>query len=68
MSFVGEIAALFTSFCWSLSAVGFSMAGKKFSSNTINLVRTSLAFLALLLINGVVYGNPIPLNAGAALW
>lgn len=68
MSFVGEIAALFTSFCWSLSAVGFSMAGKKFNSNTINLVRTSLAFLALLLINAVFYGHPIPVNAGAVRW
>ncbi|HEY3312350.1 MAG TPA: DMT family transporter [Anaerolineales bacterium] len=68
MSFIGEIAALFTSFCWSLSAIGFSNAGRDFSSNVTNRVRVTLAFLALLLINGVLYGQPIPFNAGLTRW
>ena len=68
MSIIGEAAALFTSFCWSLSAVGFSLAGRKFSSQVVNIVRVTLAFLALLLINGLLYGQVIPLNAGAARW
>ena len=68
MTFIGEIAALFTSFCWSLSAVGFSLAGRKFSSQVINIVRVTLAFLVLLLINSVLYGQPIPFNAGATRW
>ena len=64
MQYIGEIAALFTSFCWSLSAVGFSMAGRKFDSTTINRVRVSLAFVALLVINQVLYGQAFPVNAG----
>lgn len=68
MTFIGEIAALFTSFCWSLSAVGFTIAGQKFSSRVTNIVRVTLAFLALLLINLVLYGQPIPFNAGATRW
>ncbi len=68
MIFIGEIAALFTSFCWSLSAVGFSLAGRKFSSQVINIVRVTLAFLVLLLINSILYGQPIPFNAGATRW
>lgn len=68
MNSIGEIAALFTSFCWSLSAIGFSLAGRKFSSQVTNRVRVTLAFLALLLINGLLYGQPIPLNAGSIRW
>ena len=60
MPFIGEIAALFTSFCWSFSAVGFSIAGQKFNSQVVNRVRVTLAFLALLVINGLLYGEPVP--------
>ena len=68
MNYLGESAALFTSFCWSLSAIGFSLAGKEFSSQMINRVRVTLAFLALLLINAVLYGQAIPFNAGSVRW
>jgi drug/metabolite transporter (DMT)-like permease len=68
MSYIGETAALFTSFCWSLSAIGFSLAGRQFSSQVTNRVRVTLAFLALLLINATLYGQPIPFNAGGAHW
>jgi drug/metabolite transporter (DMT)-like permease len=68
MSFIGEIAALFTSFCWSLSAVGFSIAGRQVSSQVVNRVRVTLAFMALLLINWIFYGQPIPFDAGGARW
>ncbi len=68
MPYLGEFAALFTSLCWSFSAVGFTYAGQQFSSNVVNRVRVTLAFLALLVINGVLYGQPIPLQAGAVRW
>lgn len=68
MPYLGEAAALFTSFCWSLSAVGFSMAGKTFESTTINRIRISLAFIALLAINWLAYGQPLPFNASASRW
>ena len=68
MRFTGEIAALFTSLCWSLSAVGFSLAGRQISSQVINRVRVTLAFIALLLINWIFYGQPVPLSAGTERW
>ena len=68
MKFIGETAALFTSFCWSLSAIGFSMAGKNFSSQVLNRVRVTLAFIALLVVNAVLYGQPIPITAGISRW
>ena len=68
MSYIGEIAALFTSFCWSLSAIGFSMAGRQFNAQVVNRVRVTLAFLALVVINFLLYNQPIPLNAGLSRW
>ncbi len=68
MNFIGEIASLFTSLCWSLSAIGFSLAGRQFSSQVVNRVRVTLAFTALLLINWIFYGQPIPFSAGATRW
>ena len=68
MNFIGEAASLFTSFCWSLSAVGFSLAARDFSSQVVNRVRVTLAVLALLVINALLYGQIIPLNAGAGRW
>ena len=68
MRFTGEIASLFTAFCWSLSAIGFSRAGLLFSSQVVNRVRVTLAVMALLLINLVLYGQIIPLNAGISRW
>jgi drug/metabolite transporter (DMT)-like permease len=68
MNFIGEFASLFTSLCWSLSAIGFSMAGRDVSSQVINRVRVTLAFTALLIINWIFYGQPIPLSAGNERW
>jgi drug/metabolite transporter (DMT)-like permease len=65
---IGEIAALFTSFCWSLSAVGFSKSTQQVGSQVTNRVRVFIAMLVLILINGVLYGQPIPLHAGASRW
>jgi len=68
MNFIGEFASLFTSLCWSLSAIGFSLAGRDVSSQVINRVRVTLAFTALLIINWIFYGQPIPLSAGNERW
>ncbi|NPV57954.1 MAG: DMT family transporter, partial [Anaerolineae bacterium] len=68
MPFIGELAALFTSFCWSLSAIGFTFGGRLVGSQVVNRVRVALAFLALLVINWALYGKPIPFDAGSERW
>ena len=68
MDFIGEAAALFTSFCWSLSAIAFTRSSQQVGSQITNRVRVLLALLALLLINAVLYGQPIPLHAGTSRW
>jgi drug/metabolite transporter (DMT)-like permease len=68
MKFLGEFAALFTSFCWAMSAVGFSNSTQRLGSQVTNRLRVVLAMLALIVINAVLYANPIPFNAGLDRW
>jgi drug/metabolite transporter (DMT)-like permease len=68
MTIIGEAAALFTSICWSLSAIGFTKSSQQVGSQITNRVRVLLAMLALLLINAILYGQPVPLHAGTSRW
>lgn len=65
---IGELAALFTSFCWTMSAVGFSNATLRLGSQVTNRLRVVLALLALIGIHTVLYGKPIPFDAGLDRW
>jgi len=65
---IGELAALFTSFCWTMSAVGFSNATTRLGSQVTNRLRVVLALIALIGINAVLYGKPIPFEAGLDRW
>jgi drug/metabolite transporter (DMT)-like permease len=68
MTYIGELAALFTSFCWTLSAIGFTRSSLQVGSQITNRVRVLLAMLLLLLINMILFGEPIPLHAGTSRW
>jgi drug/metabolite transporter (DMT)-like permease len=68
MSHTGEIAALFTSFCWTLSAIGFTKSTSQVGSQVTNRVRVVIAMVLLILINTILYRQPIPLGAGASRW
>jgi drug/metabolite transporter (DMT)-like permease len=68
MDYIGEAAALFTSICWSFSAIGFTKSSQQVGSQITNRVRVLLALLVLLLINAILYGQPVPLQAGTARW
>lgn len=51
-----------------MSAVGFSNATREFGSQVTNRLRVVLALVALILINAVLYGKPIPYDAGLDRW
>ena len=68
MPYIGELAALFTSLCWAISAVGFTYSAQRIGAMATNRVRVIVAFAILLVINAVLYGQPIPLQAGGARW
>lgn len=65
---IGELSALFTSFCWTMSAVGFSNATLRLGAQVTNRLRVGLALAALVVIHAVLYGRPIPLDAGLDRW
>ncbi len=68
MESIGELAALFTSFCWAFSAVGFAKSTQQVGSQITNRVRVAVAMLALMLINLALYRQLVPLDAGTSRW
>jgi drug/metabolite transporter (DMT)-like permease len=64
----GELAALLTAFCYSISSIFFTTAGKIFGPLISNRLRLVIAVLLLLLIHWIAYGSPLPLNAGIQRW
>src|SRR5690348_16911358 len=68
MAYSGELAALFTSVCWAFAAVGFTFASARVGSLVTNRIRVLIAFLALMVINLVLYGQLLPLDAGPERW
>lgn len=66
--FVGEFAAIFTSLCWSFSALAFTLSGRIVGSQVVNRIRVLLAFLMLMVINWIFLGQPIPLNLTLNNW
>jgi drug/metabolite transporter (DMT)-like permease len=51
-----------------MSAVGFSNATRLLGSQVTNRLRVVLALIALILINILLYGKPIPFDAGLERW
>ena len=65
---MGEIAALATSFCWSLNSVQFTFAGRRVGSRVVNRVRLTLAFIFLSLSHLLLYGTLWPIHAELYRW
>jgi drug/metabolite transporter (DMT)-like permease len=65
---MGEIAALLTSFCWSLTSVQFTLAGRRVGSGVVNRVRLVLAALFLASAHLLLYGQLLPLDAEPFRW
>jgi drug/metabolite transporter (DMT)-like permease len=65
---MGEIAALVTSLCWSLTSVQLTLAGRKVGSRVVNRVRLILAVIYLSLAHLLVYGELWPVHADLFRW
>jgi len=68
LNFIGELAALFTSVCFSGTSVLFTKASHQVGSAVVNRVRVVLALVFLMLLNWILYGAPLPVNAGIERW
>jgi len=65
---IGEIAALATAFCWTLTSMVFEWAGKKVGSLSVNLIRLIMAFLMLGLYTLITQGHFLPSGVGSHGW
>lgn len=67
-SHIGELAALFVSVCWTLSALFFEKASKKIGSLPVNIIRLAMAILFLGLTTLVTRGLFFPTDASRYNW
>ncbi len=68
MPLIGELAALGTSLCFSLSSVLFTFSGRELGSILVNRTRLLIAILLVIVLHTLLYGQPLPLNAGSERW
>ncbi|MBU3161497.1 DMT family transporter [Clostridium frigoris] len=67
-SHLGEIAALATALCWTITAVSFEAAGKKVGSISVNLIRLIIAFVLISIYNLFSRGMILPIDASSSTW
>ncbi|GAB4157968.1 MAG: DMT family transporter [Planctomycetota bacterium] len=64
----GELAALATVLCWSLTALSFEAAGKRVGSLSVNIIRLVFAMVLLSVFNSFYRGSALPLDASGTQW
>ena len=67
-SHLGEIAALATACCWTVTALAFEASGKRVGSLVVNLIRLCLGFAFLSLYTLIFRGRLLPLDATPHAW
>lgn len=65
---MGEIAALATSFCWSLTSIQFTLAGQQVGSSVVNRVRLAMAVLFVSAAHLLLQGEIWPVQAQVFRW
>ncbi|MFH1119772.1 MAG: DMT family transporter [Bacteroidota bacterium] len=64
----GELAALITAVCWTITALAFESASKKAGSLSVNLLRLIIAFFYLSIFSLFITGSLLPVHATAHNW
>ncbi|MCO6450585.1 MAG: DMT family transporter [Caldilineales bacterium] len=67
MAFLGELAALGTSVCWSFTSTFFTMGGRLVGSVVVNRTRLIMA-VGFLIIAHLLTGTPLPFDAAPWRW
>jgi drug/metabolite transporter (DMT)-like permease len=68
MTFIGEIAGLAASFLFSITAIIYTNTGRAVGSQVTNRVRLGFALLYLLILNWMLFGEPLPFSADSSRW
>ena len=64
----GELAALATACCWTVSALAFQAAGRRAGSLPVNLIRLVMAAFLLGAFTWAARGTPLPTDASLHTW
>ena len=64
----GELAALATACCWTVTALSFESASKRIGSLAVNLIRLVVAFFLLVAFSWITRGHPLPTDADPEAW
>lgn len=64
----GEIAAVLTALCWTLSGLAFQWVTERIGSLSLNLLRLLIAFGMISLFNLLTRGLILPIDASGSAW
>ncbi len=65
---LGQLAALATAICWTLTALCFEYSSKKLSSLSVNVIKMYLAFALFTVFAWIFRGKPFPTDASVFAW
>src|SRR5688572_6922742 len=68
MNFIGELAGLATSFLFAMTALVFTTTGRMVGSQVTNRMRLIFAFVYLVILNVILFREPLPFKAEASRW
>ncbi|OPL18245.1 MAG: hypothetical protein AVO35_06740 [Candidatus Aegiribacteria sp. MLS_C] len=64
----GELAALGTAVCWTVTVISFEAAGRRVGSLPVNIMRLAAGFVLLSIYTTLTRGLPLPVDAGTSRW
>ena len=65
---MGELIALFTAVCWTVTVISFEYAGKRVGALSVNLIRLLFGFVFITIYLLITRGMVIPLDASSMTW
>jgi drug/metabolite transporter (DMT)-like permease len=68
MNFIGEVAALTTSFFFAMTALIFTATGRMVGSQVTNRMRLVFALIYLVILNLIFFREPLPFSADSSRW
>jgi drug/metabolite transporter (DMT)-like permease len=68
MNFIGELAALVTSFFFAVTALIFTRTGRMVGSQVTNRMRLTFALIYLVILNALFFREPLPFSADSSRW
>jgi drug/metabolite transporter (DMT)-like permease len=68
MNFSGELAGLATSFFFAITAIIFTLTSRSIGSQLTNRLRLLFGLSYLIILNLILFREPLPFSAGSARW